>query len=133
MSADAAVIRELWPLLVVRDVQRSSHFYTSKLGFEVAGRAESEDGVFWCRLTRDGVSFMLQQGDEDHTYPDPPAPTVTLYFVCDDADRLHAEFTANGLSVPPPSHAYYGMRQLFVPDPDGYAVCFESPTEEWAG
>jgi len=127
------VIRELWPLLLVRDVDESSHFYTSKLGFEVAGRAESEDGVYWCRLKRDGASFMLQQRAKDRDYLDSPAPNVTFYFVCDDADKLYTEFSAKGLSLSPPSLAYYGMKQLFVPDPDGYVVCFETPTETWSG
>jgi hypothetical protein len=38
---------------------------------------------------------------------------------------MHAELTARGLALQPPENAYYGMRQLFVPDPDGYALCFE--------
>ena len=29
--------------------------------------------------------------------------------------------------------AYYGMKQLFVPEPNGYSICFESPTEEKGG
>jgi hypothetical protein len=29
--------------------------------------------------------------------------------------------------------ADYGMKQIFVPDPDGYTICFESPTDAWAG
>jgi glyoxylase I family protein len=53
---------------------------------------------------------------------------VAFYFVCDDAESMHAELTARGLSLDPPTVAYYGMKQLFVPEPDGYALCFESPT-----
>jgi hypothetical protein len=29
--------------------------------------------------------------------------------------------------------AEYGMKQLFVSEPDGYSICFESPTDAWAG
>jgi len=34
---------------------------------------------------------------------------------------------SRGLKLDPPRTAYYGMNQLFVPEPNGYALCFESP------
>ncbi len=124
------MIRELWPLLEVRDIRRSVAFYRVQLGFTLVGRdAESEDDMHWCRLVRDSASIMLQQVDN------PAAGAhrgISLYFVCDDADALHAELTSRGLALNPPSHAYYGMKQLYVPEPDGHTICFESPTEEWA-
>ena len=53
---------------------------------------------------------------------------VCFYFVCDDADAMHAELSSRGLNLERPTVAYYGMTQLFVPEPDGYEVCFESET-----
>jgi predicted enzyme related to lactoylglutathione lyase len=55
---------------------------------------------------------------------------VIFYFVCDDADQMHAELTDRGLTLAAPKTAYYGMRQVTVPDPDGYVLCFENPTTE---
>ena len=41
---------------------------------------------------------------------------------------MYAELTSRGLRLDPPKVAYYGMKQLFVPEPDGYSICFESET-----
>jgi hypothetical protein len=37
------------------------------------------------------------------------------------------------LQVDPPTVADYGMRQLYVPEPNGYFVCFETPVKEQGG
>jgi hypothetical protein len=74
---------------------------------------------------------MLQQLQEEDGVP--RGRGVCFYFVCDDADAIHAELAARGLELEAPSVARYGMKQLFVPEPDGYLICFESPTEQWNG
>ena len=73
---------------------------------------------------------MLQQAGTDteitHSHD-------TFYLVCDDADAIYKELQDKEVELEPPSVAYYGMRQLFVPDPDGRGIIFESRTEEWPG
>jgi uncharacterized glyoxalase superfamily protein PhnB len=128
-----ATIRQLWPLLAVEDMARSIDFYERALGFSVVGRADVDGRTFWCRLERGGASIMLQQADAEDGPVGSRGRGVTLYFVCDDAERLRAELSARGLQLPPVTVAAYGMTQLFVPEPDGYSVCFESPTDVWAG
>ena len=39
---------------------------------------------------------------------------------------MHAELSSRGMQLAPPTIAYYGMKQLVVPEPDGYFICFES-------
>jgi uncharacterized glyoxalase superfamily protein PhnB len=128
-----ATIRQVWPLLTVQDMARSMSFYERTLGFSVVGRAEVDGRTFWCRLERGGASLMLQQADDEDGPAGNRGRGVALYFVCDDAERLHAELSARGLQLPRVAVAEYGMKQLFVPEPDGYSLCFESPTEAWAG
>jgi glyoxylase I family protein len=132
LTERVAVVRQLWPLLAVEDIDRSVEFYRDRLGFAVVGRAESDGKLFWCRLERGGSSLMLQQAEAEDGPPGARGRGVCLYFVCDDAGALHAEFSARGVRLEPPSQAYYGMNQLFVPEPDGYSICFESPTENAA-
>jgi uncharacterized glyoxalase superfamily protein PhnB len=127
----STAIRQLWPLLAVRDVHRSVDFYQNKLGFSVAGRAEDNGRLFWCRMERGGASIMLQQADDEDGPAESWGRGVTFYFVCDDADAMHAELVSLGVQLRPVSLADYGMKQLFVPEPDGYTICFESPTERW--
>lgn len=124
-----STIRQLWPLLAVQDLERSIRFYEGLLGFSVVGRADIDGRVFWCRLERGGASLMLQQADDEDGPANGRGRGVALYVVCDDVERLRAEFTSRGLQLPPVSIAEYGMTQLFVPEPDGYSLCFESPTE----
>jgi uncharacterized glyoxalase superfamily protein PhnB len=125
-NKNPTAVRELWPLLFVRDIARSMEFYRERLGFQVANEASSEGRVCWCRMQRGGASLMLQQAEAEDGPAEGRGRGVAFYFVCDDADALHAELTARGLTLDPPTVADYGMKQLFVPEPDGYAICFES-------
>jgi uncharacterized glyoxalase superfamily protein PhnB len=128
LASKTAHIRQLSPLLAVQDIERSIEFYRDRLGFAVVGQADSEGKVFLCHLERDGASLMLQQAEDEE---DGPAQGrglgVTFYFVCDDASTMYTELTSRGLKLDMPRVAYYGMNQLFVPEPNGYALCFENP------
>jgi glyoxylase I family protein len=126
-----SVIRTVWPLLAVDDLETSVAFWRDRLGFKLVGQAESEDGqMFWCRLERAGSSIMLQTAEADDGPARERGRGVTLYFVCDDVDAFFEEASSRGLRVDPPTTAYYGMRQLYVPEPNGYFVCFESSVDD---
>jgi uncharacterized glyoxalase superfamily protein PhnB len=126
-SADTAVV-ELVPLLYVDEIERSLAFYRDKLGFALVGSWQPEGKLAWCRLQRGGAAVMLQQACDEDGPAAGRGRGVAFYFVCDSADALHAEFAARGLALAPPQVAFYGMNQLFVTDPDGYALCFQNET-----
>jgi uncharacterized glyoxalase superfamily protein PhnB len=128
IAEHTAVVRQLWPLLVVQDIERSVGFYRDRLGFALASQANAQGKVFWCRLERGGASIMLQQAEAEDGLPEGRGRGVVFYFVCDDADAIYAELSSRGLQLDSPKVAYYGMKQLFVPEPDGYLICFESET-----
>ena len=74
---------------------------------------------------------MLQTAEEAEDGPaNERGRGVTLYFVCDDVDVLFEEVSSRGVRADRPTLADYGMRQLFVPEPNGYFVCFESPANQ---
>ena len=58
-------IRQLWPLLLVQDINRSVEFYRDLLGFAMVGRAEWEGKFYWCRLERGGACLMLREAESD--------------------------------------------------------------------
>jgi uncharacterized glyoxalase superfamily protein PhnB len=126
-STSTATVRELWPLLFVADIERSLTLYRDQLGFELVAEAQADGRIFWCRLRRGGASLMLQQAEAEDGPAEGRGRGVAFYLVCDDVDALAEEFIGRGVAFDPPQVAEYGMKQLFVPDPDGYAVCFESP------
>lgn len=128
-SQPSATIRELVPLLFVDDIDRSAAFYRDKLGFETSLKWEPDGKLGWCRLERDGSAVMLQQACEEDGPSEGRGRGVGFFFNCNDAETIHAEFAARGLEVDPPKTAFYGMNQLFVTDPDGYELCFQSAVE----
>jgi uncharacterized glyoxalase superfamily protein PhnB len=123
-------LRELWPLIFVQDIHRSIAFYRDSLGFAVINKAGPDGAAVWCRLQCGGCSLMLQQAEPEDGPAAGRGHGVIFYFLCDDADKMHAELTGRGLSLDAPRTAYYGMRQLTVPEPDGYHLCFESAVNE---
>jgi hypothetical protein len=72
---------------------------------------------------------MLQQAAEQDGLAVTRGRGVIFFLRCDNADVIHAEMVANGLKLEPPRVAFYGMKQLFVKDPDGYELCFQNRVE----
>lgn len=122
-----ATISEVVPLLFVEDIQRSVEFYCGALGFDLIQKWEPDGKLGWCRIERGQTAVMLQQACEEDDPATDRGRGVALFFLCDDADALRAEFGAAGLPVDPPKVAFYGMNQLFLKDPDGYNLCFQNP------
>jgi hypothetical protein len=69
--------------------------------------------------------------DEDQR---PPAPDLArirahqdtvIYFGCPDVDGAYAHLRQTGISAKEPKVARYGMKQLYLTDPDGYLLCFQ--------
>ena len=126
-TSKSAVVRQLKPLFAVSDIQRSVEFYRDRLGFSLTGEAEHEGKMFWCSMERGGSAIMLQQAEDEDGPAEGRGRGVSFYFICEDADAIYAELISRGLHLGPPTVAYYGMKQVVVPEPDGYYLCFESP------
>ena len=130
-------VRGLAPLLQVFDMPAALHFYRDGLGFEVVGSSGQDDHAGWVLLLRQGVELMLNTAYEADSRPPAPDPArvashsdVTLYFGCPDPEAVHAHLASHGIRTEPPKVAPYGMKQLYVTDPDGYVLCFQWPASE---
>lgn len=124
------------PLLQVFDMPRSLAFYRDVLGFELAEHssptAGGADDFDWCLLRHGTAELMLNTAYERDACPAAPDPArvrahddAALFFGCRDLDAAHAHLRARGVDVDPPTVAPYGMRQLWLRDPDGYVVCLQ--------
>jgi catechol 2,3-dioxygenase-like lactoylglutathione lyase family enzyme len=129
-------IRGLAPLLQVFDMPTSIHFYRDVLGFELVSTSQSQAGdrFGWALLRLNGVELMLNTAYEDGDRPPAPDPAraaghadTGLFFGCADLDGAYRHLRAHGLNVQEPVIRDYGMRQLYVSDPDGYGLCFQWP------
>jgi glyoxylase I family protein len=136
----AIEVRGLAPLLQVFDMPTSIAFYRDVLGFDVAitsaGPKPENDQYGWALLRLNGVELMLNTAYEDDARPAAPDPAriavhddTAIYFGCPDVDAVYAHLRERGVNVKAPRIAPYGMKQLYVADPDGYSLCFQWPTK----
>lgn len=121
----------LCTLISVFDCNVSSRFYCDALGFQVHQQAGRPD---WVWLKREGIDLMLNTMYDPEAEPDAPEPErirahedTILYFGCSDVERAYEELKGKGLVAEPPKIAPYGMKQLYIRDPDGYGICLQCP------
>lgn len=133
-------VRHLCPLLQVFDMPASLRFYRDVLGFELASSSEPGDEADWVWLRRGEANLMLNTAYERDSRPPAPDPArvawhedASLYLGCPDVDAAYAHLQAHGIPSDPPSVAPYGMKQLYLRDPDGYIVCFQWPASREQG
>ncbi len=133
-------IHGLTPLLQVFDIATSIAFYRDVLGFAVVSLSgASEAASDWAMLKRGDSTLMLNAAYERHERPpEPDASRVkahvdtALFFACDSADSVYAYLRAKGCNVQEPVTTHYGMRQVYMQDPDGFELCFQHPAEQSA-
>ena len=118
----------------------SVRFYRELLGFEIVSNSPvlGPDHFHWAWLRLGDAELMLNTAYEfDHQRPPVPDPARTsahndtaLFLGCPDVDAAYDELHAKGLPVQPPIVARYGMKQLYLRDPDGYSICFQWPAKQ---
>jgi glyoxylase I family protein len=128
----AIEIRGMAPLLQVFDMPKSVQFYCDVLGFELATTSQPGPHFHWALLKWQGVELMLNTAYDDGERPPVPDPArvaahddTILYFSCPDVDAAYAHLRAKGMDLKEPRIAPYGMKQLYLKDPDGYGLCFQ--------
>ncbi|MDC8014017.1 VOC family protein [Tahibacter soli] len=127
-------LRHVCPLLQVFDMPTSLAFYRDTLGFSIDASSSPGDHADWVQLRLGDAYLMLNTRYEAHDRPATPDPArvaahddTGLYFGCPDVDAAYAFLRERGVDARPPTVAPYGMKQLYVTDPDGYALCFQWP------
>lgn len=128
----AIKINGMTPLIQVFDMPRALAFYRDLLGFEVVSDSGNGDDSSWVWLRLDGCYLMLNdQYEPGQVPPQPPAERVRwhddtcLYFGCQDVDAAYEYLRSRDVKVSPPKITPYGMKQLYLHDPDGYNICFQ--------
>lgn len=136
-------VRGLAPLVQVFDMPRPIGFYRDVIGFFVVATSQPGDDGHWALLRLNGVELMLNTAYDEGERPASPDPARVaahidswLYFGCADVDGAYEHLRAKGVELSRPTIAPYGMKQLYLADPDGYGLCFQWPAtdearEEW--
>ena len=128
------------PLLQVFDMPTSLAFYRDRLGFEImqsapSGHDSQPDHFDWVWLRSGQANVMLNTAyDPDAERPPFPEPArvaahedTGIFFSCSDVDAAYEHVRHAGVECEPPKNAPYGMRQLYMKDPDGFVLCFQKP------
>jgi glyoxylase I family protein len=124
-------------LLQVFDMPTSLAFYRDVLGFQVTSEVPADDRCDWVMLTLHGSELMLNTAYEAHERPTEPDPAriaahsdVILYFDCEDVDAAFGYFRERNIAAKEPTVAFYGMKQVYLKDPDGYELCLQHAVRE---
>jgi glyoxylase I family protein len=128
-------VRGLTPLLQVYDMRDSIRFYRDLLGFEVVSTSPvlGKDRFHWALLRLGRAELMLNTAYEfDNERPaerdgarNAAHDDTGLFFACPGVDAAYEELLGKGVRVAKPAVAPYGMKQMYLHDPDGYALCFQ--------
>lgn len=123
-------------LLQVFDMPTSLAFYRDVLGFEVASDAPDDGMCDWVMLKRHESELMLNTAYEVDDRPPAPEPAriaahadTALFFGCEDVDAAYAFLQQRGVAANAPVITDYGMKQLYLKDPDGYDICLQHPVQ----
>ena len=129
-------IRGVAPMFQVFDMPTSIAFYCDVLEFEVVTTSAPGPHFDWALLKLNGVEFMLNTAYESEQRPSAPDlarvsahEDTCLYFAAPDVDAVFNSLRTKGINLEPPKVAHYGMKQLYVKDPDGYNLCFQWPAK----
>jgi len=122
------------PLVSVFNMPRSLKFYRDILGFEVVSDSGIGDESSWVWMKLGDINLMLNDQYEPEYVPDSPPTERTkwhhdtcLYLGCSDVDAAYEYLRSQNIELSPPTIAPYGMKQLYLSDPDGYNICFQWP------
>ncbi len=123
------------PLLQVYDMPTSVRFYRDQLGFEVVSTSPEmgEDYFHWVMLRLGEAEIMLntayESNDERPAQAYPPRIAAHrdtgLFFACPDVDGAYEQLRGRDVDVNAPIVTGYGMKQMYLLDPDGYQLCFQ--------
>jgi catechol 2,3-dioxygenase-like lactoylglutathione lyase family enzyme len=117
--------QEAAAVLHVRSSARAREFYCEKLGFELLFEAAPRDPAspdVYLAVRRGAAVLHLSP------YADDGVTGAAVYFTVEDVDALHAELRKRGAPIHlEPTDRSWGMREMYVRDPDGNSLRFGTP------
>ena len=116
-----AAVENTIPILRVRDIHVSLHYYVNVLGFKQDFLEGTGDGAF-AGLSRDGHALYITQADQGQW-------GTWVWMGVTDARAFHAEYVANGAKIRRELVNYPWALEMLVEDPDGNVLRIGSGPE----
>jgi catechol 2,3-dioxygenase-like lactoylglutathione lyase family enzyme len=107
-------------------VRQAAEYYRDRLGFRIVGYFFEEPPVFGI-VDRGGAEIHLRRASDGAkgSNRERVDDALDCYIRVDDLEALHVEFKERGAEITlAPTLQNYGMREIYVRDPDGYTICF---------
>lgn len=113
-------------------------FYRDRIGFAIvadSGETDTPEGRFfhWCWLQLGAANLMLNTAHDEGERPaerdaarEVAHGDICIFFDAPDVDGVAEALRSKGVAFEGPRDAPYGMRQLWLSDPDGYQLCFQA-------
>jgi uncharacterized glyoxalase superfamily protein PhnB len=115
------------PIVRITRAEAAEAFYCERLGFHLdfcVPAGESERDPCYMAISRERALVHLSSHSNDGT------PGSIVLILCRNVDALYAEFVAKGVPIQlAPVNQTWGMRELYVRDPDGNTIRFAAPVE----
>jgi len=138
------MIESLCTNLMVTDMTASLDFYHRIIGLQIAFSVNADrktdtsggirDDAVFASLHAGSSEVMLQ---ERHSMIEDangaiakdkqPGGGISLYFRCDDVDAVVERLGDNTAVVKPLQTTWYGMKEIWLRDPDGWIVTLGCP------
>ena len=128
-------MQSLTPVLIVEAIEPALPFWCDRLGFSVVAEVPHEGVLGFVMLGREGAMVMYQT--RASIAADIPALAedmgrgVGLFVTVADVDKVQAAMEGVPL-VQPRRRTFYGMDEITVREPCGYAVTFAQRVGERA-
>lgn len=140
------IMNKLNPNLMVKDVKETVEFYTDKLGFKlVMAVPETQDGIL-NEITEDinVVYALVKNGDAEIMFQaeksfkeDVPAlagvslgASCTFYFELENLEDFYNKIKDKVEVVKELFTTWYGMKEFYIRDNNGYILTFAEATQE---
>ncbi len=76
---DRINIRRIIPLIPVSNMQNSLNFYEEILGFHRVSHDMNGGHLYWCRLKRDDIQIMIEEGKKDFVVSEDPIDRTPFF------------------------------------------------------
>ncbi len=118
------MIRQIVPLFFTTEIAGTLTYYSEKLGFACVGTWQ--DPPQYAIVARDGQAIHFRCAAPPTANPDKYADELLdAYVSVEDADALHAEYTAKGVEFTRElGDTPWGTREFVVKDCDGRLLAF---------
>jgi uncharacterized glyoxalase superfamily protein PhnB len=120
----------LTPSLTTPNLPRCLTFYVEELGFACTSEMRGDHGITWVELTLGDARLMLLAAEEpaasDARYD---GSGVIFYLEVDDLSSRRDALIHAGRDVSRIEVTFYGMREVYVKDPDGRQLTLAEPSE----